>query len=72
MRPVTAVSFANIRSLTDGSLEVQLLVYRQEVEESSGESTHPWEAPVLIERVLDMIFPSLTCCLLSVRKFVIH
>lgn len=38
----------------------------------SVESTHPWGAPVLTVRVLDVISPSLTCCFLSVRKFVIH
>src|SRR4029434_7470407 len=41
-------------------------------EKSSGESTHPWGAPVLTVRVLDIISPSLTCCFLSIRKFVIH
>ncbi len=39
---------------------------------SSGERTQPWGAPVLIVRVLDENFPSLTSCCLSVRKLVIH
>ncbi len=59
----------NFRSLTEGSLDVQSLVYR---EKSSGERTQPWGAPVLIVRVLDENFPSLTSCCLSVRKLVIH
>lgn len=29
-------------------------------------------APVLMVRVLDIIFPGLSCCFWSVRKFVIH
>src|SRR4029434_11029865 len=69
MRTMTDVSSANFRSLTDGSPEVQSFVNR---EKSSGESTHPWGAPVLTVRVLDVISPSLTCCFLSIRKFVIH
>ncbi len=48
---------------------MQLLVYR---EKSSGERTQPWGAPVLIVRVLDENFPSLTSCCLSVRKLLIH
>ncbi len=44
-------------------------VYR---EKSSGESTHPWGAPVLIVIVLDVSLSSLTSCCLSVRKLVIH
>ncbi len=43
-----------------------------EGEEQWGEFTHPWGASVCIVCVLDVMFPSLTCCLLSVRKFVIH
>lgn len=31
-----------------------------------------WGAPMLIVRLLDVIFFILTCCLLSVRKFVIQ
>src|SRR4029434_9069336 len=54
MRPMTNVSSANFRSLTDGSPEVQSFVNR---EKSSGESTHPWGAPVLTVRVLDVISP---------------
>ncbi len=38
MRPMTVVSSANFRSLTEGSLDVQSLVYR---EKSSGERTQP-------------------------------
>ncbi len=41
-------------------------------EKSSGERTQPWGAPVLIARVLDVYFPSLTSCCLSVRKLLIH
>ncbi len=52
----------------EGSLDVQLFVYR---EKSSGESTQPWGAPVLIVRVLDVYFPSLTSCCLSVRKLLV-
>lgn len=48
---------------------MQSLVYR---EKSSGEKTHPWGAPVLVVRVLDVCFPSLTSCCQSVRKLVIH
>ncbi len=48
MRPMTVVSSANIRSLTEGSFEVQSFMYG---EKSSGERTHPWGAPVLIVRV---------------------
>ncbi len=69
MRPMTVVSSANFKSLTEGSLDVQSLVYR---EKSSGERTQPWGAPVLVVRVLDVYFPSLTSCCLSVRKLVIH
>ncbi len=69
MRPISVVSSANFRSLTEGSLDVQSLVYR---EKSSGERTQPWGAPVLIVRVLDENFPSLTSCCLSVRKLLIH
>ncbi len=36
MRPMTVVSSANFRSLTEGSLDVQSIVYR---EKSSGERT---------------------------------
>ncbi len=46
------VSSADFRSLTEGSLDVQLLVYR---EKSSGERTQPCGAPVLIVRVLDEV-----------------
>ncbi|KAI7810602.1 putative serine/threonine-protein kinase pim-3-like [Triplophysa rosa] len=46
MRSITVVSSANFRSLSEGSVEVQSLVYR---EKSSGESTHPWGAPVAIK-----------------------
>ncbi len=63
------VSSANFRSLTEGSLDVQLFVYR---EKSNGERTQPWGAPVLIVRVPDENFPSFTACCLSVRKLVIH
>ncbi len=66
MRPINVVSSAK---LTEGSLDLQSLVYR---EKSSGERTQPWGAPVLIVRVLDENFPSLTSCCLSVRKLVIH
>ncbi len=59
----------NFRSLTEGSLDVQSLMYR---EKSSGERTQPWGAPVLIIRVLDENLPSLTSCCLSVRKLLIH
>ncbi len=38
VRPMTVVSSANFRSLTEGSLDVQSLVYR---EKSSGERTQP-------------------------------
>ncbi len=38
MRPMTVVSSANFRSLTEGSLDVQSFVYR---EKSSGERTQP-------------------------------
>ncbi len=57
------VSSANFRSLTEGSLDVQSLVYR---EKSSGERTQPRGAPVLIIQVLDENFPSLPSCCLSV------
>ncbi len=69
MRPISVVSSANFRSLTEGSLYVQSFVYR---EKSSGERTQPWGAPVLIVRELDENFPSLTTCCLSVRKLVFH
>ncbi len=64
---MNVVSSANFRSLTEGSLEVQSFVLR---ENSSGERTQPWGAPVLIVRVLDVSSPSLTS--LSVRKLGIH
>ncbi len=48
---------------------IRCSVYR---EKSRGERTQPWGAPVLIIRVLDDNFPSLTSCCLSVRKLVIH
>ncbi len=48
---------------------VESFVYR---EKSSGERTQPWGAPVLIVRVLDVHFPSLTNCCLSIRKLLIH
>ncbi len=41
-------------------------------EKRNGERTQPWGAPVLIVRVLDVYFPSLTTCCLSVRKLLIH
>ncbi len=63
------VSSANFRSLTEGSLEVQSLVYR---EKTNGERTQPRGTPVLIVRVLDENFPSITSCCLSVRKLLIH
>ncbi len=63
MRPISVVSSANFRSLTEVSLDVQSLVLR---EKSSGERTQPWGAPVLIVRVLDENFLSLTSCCLSV------
>ncbi len=69
MKPISVASSADFRSLTEGSLDVQLLVYR---EKSSGERTQPWGAPVLIVRVLDESFSSLTSCYLTVRKLVIH
>ena len=59
----------NLRSLTDWWLEVQLLVYR---EKSRGEGTQPWGEPVLMVWESETCFPSLTCCLLSDRKSVIH
>ncbi len=67
MRLISVVSSANFRSLTERSLDVQSFVYR-----SSGERTQPWGAPVLIVRVLDVYFPSLISCCLSVRKLMIH
>ncbi len=69
LMPIRVVSSANFRSLTEGSLVVQSFVYR---EKSSGGRTQPWGAPVLIVRVLDENFPSLTTCCLSVGKLVIH
>ncbi len=66
---ISVVSSVNFRSLTEGSLDEQSFVYR---EKSSGERTQPWGAPVLIVQVLDVYFPSLTNCCLSVRKLVIH
>src|SRR4029434_10068047 len=63
------VSSANVRSLTEGWLEVQLLVYR---EKSRGESTQPCGAPVLMVRGSETSLPSLTRCFLSDRKSVIH
>ncbi len=38
MRPISAVSSANFRSLTEGSLDKQSLVWR---DKSSGERTQP-------------------------------
>ncbi len=55
MRPISVVSSANIRSLTEGSLDVQSLVYW---EKSSGERTQPWGAPVLIVRCWMRMFPA--------------
>ncbi len=55
MRPVTVVSPANIRILTEGTFEVQPVMYS---EKSSGERIHPWGAPVLIMRVLGVSFPA--------------
>ena len=55
--------------LTDGSPEEQSLVYR---ENSMGDSTQPWGAPVLTVRGCNKCGPSLTYCLLLVRKPVIH
>ncbi len=66
---MSVVSSVNFRSLTEGSLELQLLVY---METSSGERTQPWGAPVLVERLFDINFPSLTSYCLSFRKLVIH
>lgn len=63
------MSYANIRSLTEGSVEMQPFVYR---EKSSEESAHPSEAPVWIVQVLDVNFPNRTCCSLSIRNLVIH
>ncbi len=67
MRQMSLVSSANFRSLTEVSLEVQSLLYR---EKSSGERTHPW--PVLVEQLFDINFPGLPSCCLSVKKLVIH
>ncbi len=69
MRQISVVSSANFRNFTEGSLDVQSLVSR---EKSTEGRTQPWGAPVLIIRVLDENFPSLTSCYLSVRKLVIH
>lgn len=66
---MTIVSSENLRSLIDGTPEVQPFVYR---ERRRGDNTHPLGVPFLIVRVLDMILSRLTCCLLSVRNFVIH
>lgn len=43
-----------------------------EGEEQMGEDTSLRHLPVLIVWVLDVIFPSLTCCLLCVRKFAVR
>lgn len=67
VRLMTAVWSANFRSLTEGSLAVQLFVYR---EKSGVERTHPWGTPVLMH-LEDVNFPILTSCCLSVRKLVI-
>src|SRR4029434_5650452 len=48
---------------------MQLFVYR---EKSRGERTQPWGEPVLIVLESETCFPSLTRCLLSDRKSVIH
>ncbi len=69
MRPISVVSSANFRSLTEGSLDVQSFVQR---EKNSGERTQPWGALVLIVWVLDENCPRLTSCCLSVRKLAIH
>ena len=67
--PMTVVSSANFRILTEGFVEIQSFVYK---EKSSGESTHPWGAPILTVRIFDVVFPSLTCCFLFIRKLCIH
>lgn len=53
MRPITVVSSANFRSLTDGELDVQLLVYR---ENNRGDNTQPCGAPVLRTLVDEILF----------------
>jgi len=54
---------------TEGSPEMQSLVYG---ENSKGDSTHPWGAPVLTEPGCERCGPSLTYWVLLVRKSVIH
>ncbi len=73
-RLVSIVDEANDGSVSkfqdlDRGVFCSAFVYR---EKSSGESTHPWGAPVLIVIVLDVSLSSLTSCCLSVRKLVIH
>ena len=51
------VSSAYLMVLTEGSPEVQSLVYR---EKSRGDSTQPWGAPVLTVRGCERRGPSLT------------
>ena len=40
-------------------------------EEQRGEDTPLW-GKVLMDRVLEEMLPSLTCCCLSIRKLMIH
>lgn len=41
-------------------------------EKTSGESAHPWGAPVLIVQVQKEVFSSPTCCVLSVRSYFMY
>ncbi len=69
MRPISVVSSANFRSLAEGFLEVQSLVYLGE--QQWGENSCLRSSSADHVGVLDENFPSFRCCLF-VRKLVIH
>ncbi len=68
LNPLSVSRLVTFLNEAEGTLDVQSLVYS---EKSSGERTQPWGAPVLILRVLDESFPSLSSCCLSVI-FALH
>ena len=55
--------------LIELSTGLQSLVY---TENSGGELTQPWGAPLFVVKVVEMVLLILTHCFLSVRKFQFH
>lgn len=58
MWPTRVVWSANLRSLTDGCREVQLLVYS---ENRAGDRTQPCGEPVLVHLELEQALPAEPC-----------